>query len=103
MAGHTKPTDELYPTGPIEGMLKQVYKLQTFRDKSKRKFNELTHREMEVLALIAEGLNNPAIAKKLNISRITVQNHRAAIRDKLEIKNHTGYIKYAIANDLIKF
>ncbi|MEX0649213.1 MAG: helix-turn-helix transcriptional regulator [Balneolaceae bacterium] len=93
---------DLYPTGPITSLIRQMSKLQGFREKTKTRFAELTDREVEVLGCVAEGLKNPAIAKKLGITRATVQNHRAAVRGKLGIETHTDYIKFALAYDLIK-
>ncbi len=95
--------DTIYPTGPIEKFIHQVTALQQFRKKHERRFEELTEREKEILSLIADGMNNPSIADKLDISRATVQNHRARVRDKLNINSQTGYIKYALAYDLIEF
>lgn len=95
--------ENLYPTGPIEDLIKQMISLQHFNKKERGRFDELTGREVEILSLIAEGLNNPAVARKLSISRATVQNHRARIRDKLNIESQSDYIKYALAYDLISF
>ena len=63
----------------------------------------MTEREVEVLTLLATGLKNPAIAKRLGISRATVQNHRSRIRSKLNIKNQSDYIRFGLAYDLIQF
>lgn len=94
---------KIYPTGPIKHLLKQMYGLQRFKDQRRCWFKELTKRETEVLVLIANGMKNPAIAKKLGISRVTVQNHRSRIREKLGIKDQADFIKYALAYDLIQF
>jgi DNA-binding NarL/FixJ family response regulator len=56
----------------------------------------LTMREREVLKLIAEGITNKEIADLLYISTRTVENHRANIMRKLNIKNTAQLIKYAI-------
>lgn len=94
--------ERLYPTGPIENLMKQMSGLQRFKDEKSRRFEELTDREIEILSLVAGGLKNPAIAGKLDISRATVQNHRARLRDKLNIESQADYIKYALAYDLIQ-
>jgi DNA-binding NarL/FixJ family response regulator len=47
-------------------------------------FPELTPREREVLALIASGLSNPAIARRLNLAPNTVSNHISNIFAKLQ-------------------
>jgi DNA-binding CsgD family transcriptional regulator len=44
----------------------------------------LTPRELEVLAMIAEGASNKAIARQLNISVHTVKFHIASLLDKLD-------------------
>lgn len=95
--------ENLYPTGPIEDLMRQMSNLQHFKNKRKDHFEELTAREVEILALVAGGLKNSAVAQKLGISRITVQNHRARIRDKLNIESQADYIIYALAYDLIQF
>ena len=56
----------------------------------------LTTREREVLKLIAEGTSNKEIADLLFISVRTVENHRANIMRKLNIKSTANLIKYAI-------
>jgi two-component system, NarL family, response regulator DegU len=47
----------------------------------------LTKREVEILQLVAEGLSNEEIGKKIFISRKTVKTHLANIFDKLQVNN----------------
>jgi DNA-binding NarL/FixJ family response regulator len=49
----------------------------------------LTARELEILAMIAEGMGNRAIAQHLGISIHTVKFHIAAILDKLNARSRT--------------
>ncbi|MEX2594233.1 MAG: helix-turn-helix transcriptional regulator [Anditalea sp.] len=92
-----------YPTGPVTHMIGQVSRLETFKKNKMAIFETLTDRETEVLQLIAQGKNNPSISKELGISRATVQNHRAKIRQKLDIKSEICFMKYALAFNLINF
>jgi len=62
---------------------------------------ELTPRELEVLKLVAEGLTNQAIANRLQLSRKTVDVHRANLMRKLGLHDVTELVKYAIRNGLI--
>ena len=47
----------------------------------------LTHREREILKLIAEGCRNKEIAEYLCISVKTVETHRANLMEKLDLHN----------------
>jgi len=58
-------------------------------------FTELSDREMEVIRLIAEGLNNAAIAEKLVISEKTVKSHVSNILGKLHLGDRTQAAVYA--------
>jgi DNA-binding NarL/FixJ family response regulator len=49
----------------------------------------LSEREREVLGLVAEGLNNEAIARRLFITDRTVESHVARVMQKLDI-DHDG-------------
>ncbi|MGE5602594.1 MAG: response regulator [Nitrososphaerales archaeon] len=55
----------------------------------------LTPREHEVVALIAAGADNAAIADRLVISENTVKTHVSHIMDKLSVKNRSDLIAWA--------
>ena len=61
----------------------------------------LTPRETEVLALVAEGLPNKAIAHQLGISDQTVKFHVASIVGKLGAANRTEAVRRAVRKGLI--
>jgi DNA-binding NarL/FixJ family response regulator len=61
----------------------------------------LTPREVEVLEVLAEGLPNKAIARRLSISDQTVKFHIAAICSKLGVHNRTGAVRVAIQRGII--
>ena len=61
----------------------------------------LTAREHEVLALLAEGLPNRGIAAALGISDQTVKFHVAAIIGKLGATNRTDAVRRAIRRGLV--
>jgi len=56
----------------------------------------LTHREREILKLLAEGRTSKEIAELLYISLRTVQNHRANLMRKLNIRRTADLVKYAL-------
>lgn len=63
--------------------------------------NELSQREIDVLAQVASGHTNKEIADNLNISVNTVLTHRKNITAKLGIKSVSGLSVYAIMNGYI--
>ncbi|MBI2280855.1 MAG: response regulator transcription factor [Bacteroidetes bacterium] len=74
--------------------------INSLHKKSKDKGNELSVREMEILGLIAAGLTNKEVGAKLFISARTVESHRRNILDKLDFKNTTEMIRYAIEHNI---
>jgi DNA-binding NarL/FixJ family response regulator len=52
---------------------------------SPQAFPELTDREREILALLAQHLTNPEIAERLSLSQKTVRNHVSNIFSKLQV------------------
>jgi two-component system, NarL family, response regulator LiaR len=61
----------------------------------------LTEREIEVLTLMVQGLNNPEIAEKLYVSRSTVKYHISSILSKLNVTNRSEAIALALKHDLV--
>ena len=60
-----------------------------------RLIEPLSQRELEVLGLIAEGLSNAEIARRLYISLSTVKGHTTNIFGKLGVRNRTGAVTRA--------
>jgi two-component system response regulator NreC len=62
----------------------------------------LTDRELELLTHLADGATNNEIAETLNISPKTVARHRENIMRKLNLRNRTELVKFAIRKGIIK-
>lgn len=62
--------------------------------------HELSPRELEVLQLVARGLDNGAIAAELSISPRTAKNHVSSILSKLEVPNRIQAATYAVRTGL---
>jgi two-component system response regulator NreC len=67
----------------------------------KSSWDVLTHREREVLKLIAEGQQNKKIADYLCISAKTVEKHRSNLMKKLNLHNTAAITAFAIENGLL--
>ncbi len=63
--------------------------------------SELTPRQKEVLAGIAEGQSTKDIALALEISVKTVESHRSQLMERLNIHNIAGLVRYAIKTGLV--
>ncbi|KKM11299.1 hypothetical protein SY88_09545 [Clostridiales bacterium PH28_bin88] len=66
-----------------------------------RSENELTPREQEVLALVAQGLSNKEVADILALSEHTVRNHLRNILEKLHLRNRVEAANYAVRSGLV--
>lgn len=66
-----------------------------------RNGSNLTSREYEVLAFMANGSNNHEIATNLNISISTVQFHVSNILQKLQVRNRIQAAAFAVRNKLV--
>ena len=70
---------------------------------SRKTFEELTSREMEVLNELAKGLANKEIADSLNITEHTVKTHLKSILGKLRVADRTEAVTTAIQRGIIHF
>lgn len=61
----------------------------------------LTHRQTQVLCLIARGQSSKEVARDLGLSIKTVETHRTQIMDRLDIRDLAGLVRYAIRSGLI--
>ncbi len=67
----------------------------------KRPTVSLSAREKEVLALVSQGLSNPAIAKQLFLSEATVKTHLLHAFEKLEVSDRTRAVTKAMELGLL--
>ena len=85
-----------FPAGMTDALLAPAPKAA--RDEAES--GGLTGRELDVLALLAEGLSNKGVAAKLGIGVRTAETHREHIAHKLHIPTVAGLTKYAIQHGL---
>lgn len=87
-----------YGSGVMESFMKQGVKAS----EGSALLKDLSEREVEVLAALAEGLGNKEIGEKLFISPRTVDTHRTNLMKKLDTHNVAGLVRIAIKAGLVK-
>lgn len=78
-----------------------VSKMQGNEEESPNPFTELTDRELDVLRMVAQGMNNHEIAEILVLSEKTVKTHMTNILSKLHLKDRTQAAAYAWQNGIV--
>ncbi len=66
------------------------------------KLADLTSREREIVPLVAQGLRNDDIARRLGVTPKTVRNHLSSIYDKLGVSDRVELLVFAYENGLVK-
>lgn len=87
-----------FGSGVMEAFLKEGAQVQ----QGTALLKELSEREVEVLAALAEGLGNKEIGEKLFISPRTVDTHRTNLMRKLDVHNVAGLVRIAIKAGLVR-
>ncbi|MCF6356376.1 MAG: response regulator transcription factor [Draconibacterium sp.] len=67
------------------------------------KLPQLTSREIEILDLVCEGLNNEQIAELLFLSPKTIEKHKSNLFQKTQTFNTVNLVIYAFKNQLVSF
>ncbi|MEV7614817.1 response regulator transcription factor [Streptomyces sp. NPDC089799] len=83
-------------------LITEFSRLGAPRAPSKERIGELTERETEVLALIAQGLSNAEIAAHLIVAEQTVKTHVSRILVKLGLRDRTQAAVYAYETGLVR-
>ena len=85
----------------ITRRLIERYATRDARSELTADLSPLTEREVDVLRLMARGLNNQAIGEKLFVSEATVKTHVAHILDKLAVENRVQAVVVAYESRLV--
>jgi len=86
----------------FSGAISEALLDQYLRSKPQPTFSTLTHREREVVQLIAEGKINKQVAQILDISIKTVETHRHTAMQKLKLRTTAELVRYAIRNNIVE-
>ena len=85
----------------ITRRLIERYAAHNARSELTADLSTLTEREVEVLRLMARGLNNEAIGETLFVGEATVKTHVAHILDKLHVENRVQAVVAAYESRLV--
>lgn len=100
MAVKAAARSESYFSPAIASRLVEDYRIWLGRG-GENGLNALTHREREVLQLVAEGRSNQGVAEQLGLSIKTVQTHRAHLMRKLDAHDRTDLVRYAVSKGVV--
>ena len=82
--------------GDVEFMLEALMYFRPLKLSKAGGMHLLTHREQEVVRLVAEGMRNRDIARKLNLAEHTVRNYVFRVFEKLGVSSRVELVLYAL-------
>ena len=86
----------------FSGTIHETLLTQFLRHRPTTTLGVLSHREREVVQLIAEGRINKQIGYILSISVKTVESHRASAMQKLNFRTTAELVRYAVRNNMVE-
>jgi DNA-binding NarL/FixJ family response regulator len=95
-------TGDIFLSPSICGSVVRGYLQGGAKPSARSPFDRLTHREREVIKLVAEGYRNREIAEVMCLSTKTVEKHRANLMKKLSLHNATALTAFAFEHGLIQ-
>jgi DNA-binding NarL/FixJ family response regulator len=94
--------DALLSPGVTRRLIAEFAKLGPARGPVRARVADLTHRETEVLTLIARGLSNTEIAAELVVAEQTVKTHVSRVLGKLGLRDRAQAVVYAYESGVIR-
>ena len=97
---------EKYYSSPVttiilNGYMKQLKKAQKTVVKIIPRRSKLSKKEKEILQFLVEGMSSREIAEKLQLSVRTIDNHRANMMRRLQVRNAAELVKTAVEEKLL--
>jgi len=92
---------KIYLSADVSGAIVERYLAGEQSMGNARQAQDLTHRERQILKLIAEGHRNKYIAEYFSLSIKTVEKHRSNLMQKLDLHNSSMLTSYAIEHGLL--
>ena len=86
---------------PLASKVDRALEEYSFLQRYQQVYASLTKRELQILALMAKGVNSQDMADQLHISEATANTHRRNIRSKINAQTNYDVTRFALAFDLI--
>ncbi len=87
--------------GWVPAKTARIVSEMAFSTTHRKKYQQLTRRSREVLALMVKGMSAEEIGERLFIGINTVNTHKRRVREILEIKSNYELLQYGLAFDLV--
>jgi len=85
----------------LSGLIRETYPdIVVDLEQARSPIERLSPREREVMQLVAEGCSSNEVAARLGLSAKTVDTYRSRIMDKLNLRDITDLVRYAIENGI---
>ena len=103
----TVATGEKYFSSPVATIILNGYMQQMRKEPAgtagagKARRSKLSKKEKEILSHLIEGLSSRLIAEKLQLSVRTVDNHRANMMRRLQVRNAAELVRMAVEEKLV--
>ena len=100
----TIATGEKYYSSPVASIILSGYMQQLRKDEKIHRAehqSKLSNKEKEVLQYLVDGMSSREIAEKLHLSTRTIDNHRANMMRRLQVRNAAELVRMAVENKLI--
>ena len=96
-------TGEKYYSSPVASIILSGYMQQLKKGGSKRDVqpSRLSNKEKEILQFLVDGMSSREIAERLQLSVRTVDNHRANMMRRLQVRNAAELVRIAVEEKLI--
>jgi len=89
-------------TTKVSELLMEGFKKPQSHASHSEAYSRLTHRQRQIVQLLAEGHSSKEVAVALNISVKTAETHRANIMRRLELHSVSELVRYAVKNQIIE-
>ena len=98
-------TGEKYYSSPVASIILSGYMQQLKKGSSTGRSNgrsKLSNKEKEILQFLIDGMSSREIAEKLQLSVRTIDNHRANMMRRLQVRNAAELVRIAVEDKLLQ-